>query len=190
MEKIPNPNKMSSNSVQRSGFAMNKQRGQHFLENPNIIRAIVEKSCIRPTDVIMEIGPGNGNLTQLLLEQASKVFALEIDNRMVSELIKRFPPSSPLGKKFNLVNGDAMKLKWPFFDMCVANLPYQISSPVTFKLLTHQPSFRCAVVMVQREFAMRLVAQPGSEVSFSSRNNFFVYFFGGTFEPSNEQISS
>jgi 16S rRNA A1518/A1519 N6-dimethyltransferase RsmA/KsgA/DIM1 with predicted DNA glycosylase/AP lyase activity len=52
---------------------MNKTRGQHFLENPNIIRAIVEKSCVRPTDVVFEIGPGNGNLTQLLLEQGKKV---------------------------------------------------------------------------------------------------------------------
>lgn len=56
-----------------------------------------------------------------------------------------------------------MKQKWPFFDMMVANLPYQISSPVTFKLLTHTPAFRCAILMVQREFAMRLVAKPGSE---------------------------
>lgn len=49
------------NVVQKSGFLMNKSRGQHFLENPNIIKSIVEKSCIRPTDVVLEIGPGNGN---------------------------------------------------------------------------------------------------------------------------------
>lgn len=153
----------SSNPVQRSSFMMNKARGQHFLENPNIVRAIVEKSCPRPTDVIMEIGPGNGNMTQLLLEQTSKVYAFEIDTRMISELLKRFPPSTPIGRKLNIVQGDAMKKKWPFFDMMVANLPYQISSPVVFKLLTHTPSFRCAVLMVQREFAMRLVAKPGTE---------------------------
>jgi 18S rRNA (adenine1779-N6/adenine1780-N6)-dimethyltransferase len=153
----------TSNPVQRSSFMMNKARGQHFLENPNIVRAIVEKSCPRSTDVIMEIGPGNGNMTQLLLEQTSKLYAFEIDTRMISELLKRFPPSSPLGKKLNIVQGDAMKQKWPFFDMMVANLPYQISSPVVFKLLTHTPAFRCAVLMVQREFAMRLVAKPGTE---------------------------
>lgn len=142
---------------------MNKARGQHFLENANIVRAIVEKSCVRPTDVIMEIGPGNGNMTQLLLEQSSKVYAFEIDTRMISELLKRFPPGTHLGKRMNIVQGDAMKQKWPFFDMMVANLPYQISSPVVFKLLTHTPAFRCAVLMVQREFAMRLVAKPGTE---------------------------
>lgn len=154
----------SSNPVQRSSFMMNKARGQHFLENANVIRAIVEKSCVRSTDVIMEIGPGNGNMTQLLLEQSSKVFAFEIDTRMISELLKRFSPGSPLGRKLNIVQGDAMKQKWPFFDMMVANLPYQISSPVTFKLLTHTPAFRCAILMVQREFAMRLVAKPGTDV--------------------------
>ncbi len=164
MDRSGKPANKPSNPVQRSSFMMNKARGQHFLENANIIRAIVDKSCVRPTDVIMEIGPGNGNMTQLLLEQASKVFAFEIDTRMISELLKRFPQGTPLGRKLHIVQGDAMKQKWPFFDMMVANLPYQISSPVTFKLLTHSPSFRCAVLMVQREFAMRLVARPGSDV--------------------------
>ena len=63
----------TSNPVQRTSFLMNKTRGQHFLENPNIIRQIVEKAHVRSTDVLLEIGPGNGNMTQLMLEQASKV---------------------------------------------------------------------------------------------------------------------
>ena len=54
-----------------------------------------------------------------------------------------------------------MKLDLPYFDLCVANIPYQISSPLTFKLLAHRPAFRAAVIMYQQEFAMRLVAQPG-----------------------------
>ncbi|MFS7927150.1 putative 18S rRNA (adenine(1779)-N(6)/adenine(1780)-N(6))-dimethyltransferase [Helianthus anomalus] len=54
-----------------------------------------------------------------------------------------------------------LKCDLPYFDICVANIPYQISSPLTFKLLNHRPVFRCAVIMFQREFAMRLVAQPG-----------------------------
>jgi 16S rRNA A1518/A1519 N6-dimethyltransferase RsmA/KsgA/DIM1 with predicted DNA glycosylase/AP lyase activity len=66
---------------------MNKTRGQHFLENPNIIRAIVEKSCVRPTDVLFEIGPGNGNLTQLLLEQGKKVRFFEILEDLLSRLL-------------------------------------------------------------------------------------------------------
>lgn len=57
-----------------------------------------------------------------------------------------------------------LKTELPYFDICVANIPYQISSPLTFKLLNYQPAFRCAIIMFQREFAMRLVAQPGDKL--------------------------
>lgn len=60
-----------------------------------------------------------------------------------------------------VIQGDVLKCDLPYFDICVANIPYQISSPLTFKLLAHRPLFRCAVIMFQREFAMRLVAKPG-----------------------------
>lgn len=60
-----------------------------------------------------------------------------------------------------VIQGDVLKCDLPYFDICVANIPYQISSPLTFKLLSHRPLFRCAVIMFQREFAMRLVANPG-----------------------------
>lgn len=63
-----------------------------------------------------------------------------------------------------VIQGDVLKTELPRFDICVANIPYQISSPLTFKLLFHQSSFRCAVIMYQREFAMRLVAQPGDNL--------------------------
>lgn len=149
--------------VEKTALMMNKMRGQHFLENPEIIKSIVQKSALRPTDVVLEIGPGNGNLTKLLLDTAQKVVAIEIDGRMIGELLKRFPNYSDSGRRLTLLRGDAIKTDWPFFDICVANLPYQISSPVIFKLLTHQPRFRCAVVMVQREFALRMIAQPGEE---------------------------
>jgi 18S rRNA (adenine1779-N6/adenine1780-N6)-dimethyltransferase len=62
------------------------------------------------------------------------------------------------------VPGDVLITELPFFDICVANIPYQISSPLVFKLLAHKPVFRCAVLMFQQEFAMRLVAQPGSDL--------------------------
>ncbi len=68
---------------------------------------------------------------------------------MVAELSKRFK-FSEYNHKFTLIPGDAMAIKLPFFDVCVANIPYQISSPLTFKLLSHRPSFRCAVIMFQK----------------------------------------
>jgi 16S rRNA A1518/A1519 N6-dimethyltransferase RsmA/KsgA/DIM1 with predicted DNA glycosylase/AP lyase activity len=70
----------------------------------------------------------------------------------------------PFKSKLDIVIGDILKSELPFFDLCVANLPYQISSPFVFKLLLHRPIFRCAIVMFQREFAQRLVAKPGERL--------------------------
>ncbi len=109
------------------------------------------------------MGPGTGNLTQLLLQQAKKVIAIELDPRMVAELGKRFRYSE-YESKLQIIPGDVLAVKLPFFDICVANIPYQISSPLVFKLLAHRPTFRCAVLMFQKEFADRMVAKPGSEV--------------------------
>ena len=74
------------------------------------------------------------------------------------------PFSFPFQSKLEMLVGDAIKSDLPFFDVCVANVPYQISSPLVFKLLLHRPFFRCAVLMFQREFAQRLVAQPGDKL--------------------------
>ena len=144
-------------------FEFDKSKGQHILKNPMIVKSIIEKSAIRSTDIVLEIGPGTGNLTMGLLEKAKKVIAIELDPRMVAEITKRVK-ASPYAKNFEVICGDVLNIELPFFDICVSNIPYQISSPLVFKLLTHRPLFRCAVLMFQREFAMRLVARPGSEV--------------------------
>ena len=80
---------------------------------------------------------------------------------MVAELSKRFKYSE-YAHKFVLIPGDVLSVELPFFDVCVANIPYQISSPLVFKLLSQKPMFRCAVLMFQKEFAQRLIAKPGS----------------------------
>ena len=143
-------------------FGMQKSKGQHLLKNPMILNEIIAKSGIKPTDTVLEIGPGTGNLTMLLLEAAKKVIAIELDPRMVAQLLKRVGVSE-YQNKLQLIQGDVLKQKLPPFDLCVANIPYQISSPIVFKLLTHKPLFKCAVLLIQREFAMRLVAKPNSE---------------------------
>ena len=143
-------------------FGMQKSKGQHLLKNPMILSEIINKSSIKSTDIVLEIGPGTGNLTMLLLEEAKKVIAIELDPRMVAQLTKRVG-ISPYQNKLQLIQGDVLKQKLPFFDLCVANIPYQISSPIVFKLLSHRPLFRAAVLLIQREFAMRLIAKPGTE---------------------------
>ena len=139
-----------------------KSRGQHFLCNPLIIQAIIDKADIKPTDTVLEIGPGNGALTAKLVEKAKKVIAIELDTRWAAELHKRFGQGG--GSKLTVINQDVLKVDFPYFDICVANLPYQISAPFTNKLLMHRPLFRSAVLMYQREFALRLCAKPGDEL--------------------------
>lgn len=145
------------------GIVFNKDFGQHILKNPLVISSMIEKSAIRPTDIVLEIGPGTGNMTIKLLEKAKKVVACEIDARLVAELQKRVQ-GTEYQSKLQILIGDALKTEFPFFDICVANVPYQISSPLIFKLLLHRPYFRCAVLMLQREFAQRLVAKPGDKL--------------------------
>ncbi|XP_037758815.2 probable dimethyladenosine transferase isoform X5 [Chelonia mydas] len=137
--------------------------GQHILKNPLIVNNIIEKAALRPTDVVLEVGPGTGNLTVKMLEKVKKVIACELDTRLVGELQKRVQGTC-LANKLEIKVGDVLKTDLPFFDTCVANLPYQISSPFVFKLLLHRPFFRCAILMFQREFALRLVAKPGNKL--------------------------
>ncbi|NXY32231.1 DIM1 transferase, partial [Pomatorhinus ruficollis] len=149
--------------VSALGVLFNTGAGQHILKNPLVVNSIIDKAALRRTDVILEVGPGTGNLTVKMLEKVKKVIACEIDPRLVGELQKRVQGTC-LANKLEIKVGDILKTDLPFFDACVANLPYQISSPFVFKLLLHRPFFRCAILMFQREFALRLVAKPGSKL--------------------------
>lgn len=149
--------------ISRQGIQFNKDFGQHILKNPLIIQNMIEKAAIRPTDIVLEIGPGTGNMTMKILENAKKVIACELDPRMVAELQKRVQ-GTPYQFKLQIIVGNVLKTDLPFFDLCIANIPYQISSPLVFKLLLHRPIFRCAILMFQREFAERLVAKPGDKL--------------------------
>lgn len=151
------------NKVYQQALQFKTEHGQHILKNPLVITSLVEKAGLRSTDTVLEIGPGTGNLTVKLLEQVKKVIACEVDPRMVAELQKRVQ-GTPQVSKLHVMVGDVLKTDLPYFDVCVANLPYQISSPFVFKLLLHRPFFRCAVLMFQREFAQRLIAQPGDKL--------------------------
>ncbi|XP_010679368.2 ribosomal RNA small subunit methyltransferase [Beta vulgaris subsp. vulgaris] len=162
--KIRKEKQKASNHFQ-GGIPFHKSKGQHILKNPMLVESIVQKAGIKPTDVILEIGPGTGNLTKKLLEAGKKVVAVEVDPRMVLELKRRFQ-GTPFSNRLEVIQGDVLKCELPFFDICVANIPYQISSPLVFKLLdiNQRQNFRCAIIMFQREFAMRLVAQPGDKL--------------------------
>ena len=142
---------------------MNTTLGQHVLKNPGVAQAIVDKASLKQSDIVLEVGPGSGNLTVKILEQAKKCIAVELDPRMAAEVTKRVQGTS-MQKRLDVVLGDVIKTDpLPYFDVCISNTPYQISSPLVFKLLATQPSPRTCILMFQREFAMRLFAKPGDK---------------------------
>ncbi|EKM52324.1 uncharacterized protein PHACADRAFT_211596 [Phanerochaete carnosa HHB-10118-sp] len=155
-------NDSGESSTARNPIFNTERFGQHILKNPQTADTIVEKANLRPTDKVLEVGPGTGNLTVRILEKAKHVTAVEMDPRMAAELTKRVQ-GKPEQKKLEIMIGDFVKATLPYFDVCISNTPYQISSPLIFRLLSHRPLFRIAILMFQREFAMRLVARPGTE---------------------------
>ncbi|CAN6175525.1 unnamed protein product [Urochloa humidicola] len=143
---------------------LQKQRGQHLLTNPRVLDDIVRHAAIRPGDAVLEVGPGTGNLTaRLLASPAARVAAVEIDPRMAAAVATR-AASLGLAHKLTVTTGDAMEVDFPEFDVCVSNIPYAISSPLVAKLLFGAYRFRTATLLVQREFARRLVGAPGHGV--------------------------
>ncbi|KAF8591695.1 rRNA adenine dimethylase [Ramaria rubella] len=156
--------KESSGSFPSSNPIFNTDRfGQHILKNPLVAQSIVDKANLRPTDKVLEVGPGTGNLTVRILEKAKHVTAVEMDPRMAAELTKRVQ-GKPEQRKLDIIIGDFVKADLPYFDVCISNTPYQISSPLVFRLLSHRPLCRTAILMFQREFALRLVAQPDTQL--------------------------
>ncbi|EDO15295.1 hypothetical protein Kpol_449p12 [Vanderwaltozyma polyspora DSM 70294] len=144
-------------------FKFNTDLGQHILKNPLVAQGIVDKANIKPSDIVLEVGPGTGNLTVRILEQARKVVAVEMDPRMAAELTKRVH-GTPAEKKLEIMLGDFMKTELPYFDICISNTPYQISSPLVFKLINQPRPPRVSILMFQREFALRLLARPGDSL--------------------------
>ncbi|KAL4919032.1 ribosomal RNA adenine dimethylase-domain-containing protein [Aspergillus aurantiobrunneus] len=158
-------------------FKFNTDLGQHILKNGAIADNIVDKANVQPSQTVLEVGPGPGILTTRILEKAKKVVAVEFDARMAAELTKRVQ-GTPQEKKLQIVLGDFIKTdlsKLPQFQVVISNTPYQISSPLIFKLLSMPNPPKMAVLMVQREFALRLIARPGDALY--SRLSVNVQFF-------------
>jgi 16S rRNA (adenine1518-N6/adenine1519-N6)-dimethyltransferase len=149
------------------GIRPTKQRGQNFVHDANTVRRIVKASGITADDVVVEIGPGLGSLTLGLLEVASHVTAVEIDEVLAGLLPSTVADHAPdQAGAFDLVVADAMKvteLPDPQPTALVANLPYNVSVPVLLTFFERFASIRTGLVMVQAEVAHRLAASPGSK---------------------------
>ena len=128
-----------------------KALGQHFLNNEEILDETMRLAEVSPQDHVIEIGPGPGVLTERLLETGCELTSIEIDPEVCGFLRDNFP-------NLELVEGDALKVKWPKANKVVANIPYQISSPL-IDVITRTNSIDYVVILVQEEFAERLVVE-------------------------------
>ena len=162
-DSTPYSKPSAKQAAAHSIFKMDKDLGQHLLKNPGVAAAIVQKAHLKQSDHVLEVGPGTGNLTVLILKAAKAVTAVEMDPRMAAELTKRVQ-GTPEGKRLKVMLGDVIKTELPRFDVCISNTPYQISSPLVFKLLSLPNPPRSCILMFQREFAMRLFAKPGEKL--------------------------
>lgn len=147
----------------------NKSLGQNFLIDDNVIESIIESSEIEKEDLIIEIGPGLGVLTDRLLKKSDNVVVIELDKRMISILKNRFY----LNKNLEIINDDVLKVDLEELIKnkkqqnkinkvkIVANLPYYISTPIIMKLLENRLEISEIIVMVQKEVAERLSAKTG-----------------------------
>lgn len=151
----------------------NKSLGQNFLIEDSIINETVESAQISKDDLVVEIGPGLGTLTSKLLEKAKKVIAIELDNRMLNILKERFS----LYDNFEIIHEDVLKVNLKNIIeiekrengiekvKIVANLPYYITTPIIMKLLEDKLDIESITVMVQKEVAKRLTANPGEKLA-------------------------
>ena len=157
--------------MKKYNIKANKNLGQNFLINEEVVKNIVGCSNIEKEDLVIEIGPGLGTLTKYLLEKAGKVICIELDTKMLQILEDRFS----LYNNFELINNDVLKV-----DLknriekektegkiknvkIVANLQYYITTPIIMKLLEEELELESITVMIQKEVADRLIATPGEK---------------------------
>ncbi|QNQ80968.1 16S rRNA (adenine(1518)-N(6)/adenine(1519)-N(6))-dimethyltransferase RsmA [Lactobacillus sp. PV034] len=159
--------------VNRYLMRTKKNLGQNFLVDIPAIKGIVAAADIKPGDQVIEIGPGIGSLTEQLLLAGAKVLAYEVDKDLPEILHNELPQTidgEPLADRFKLVMKDVLKANFKedtagFLDLnqpvkIVANLPYYITTPIIFDLIDSKLSFTSLTLMMQKEVADRLVAQP------------------------------
>jgi len=125
---------------------------QHFLRDPEIATHIVDLAGIRPGDRVLEIGPGHGELSELIIQRGARLTAIEIDTELAELLRCSFADAE-------IIAGDATKVEWPPCDIIISNMPYHVTTPLIMRVLDHD--YKYAVLTLQEEYAERMVAPPG-----------------------------
>lgn len=156
-----------------AGISPTKKFGQNFVIDPGTVRRIVREAGVQPTDHVLEVGPGLGSLTLAILETGARMTAVEIDPPVAERLprtVAEFMPDA--ADRLRVVNADALTLtpqSLPDFNgddrfVLVANLPYNVATPIVLTLLERFANLDTFLVMVQKEVADRLAAQPGTKI--------------------------
>jgi len=151
--------------VKKYNFHFSKSLGQNFLVDPSVLKDIVEGSEINEEDHVIEIGPGVGTLTRELLNKAKKVTAIELDSQLIPILQKELGQN----EKFTLIHKDALKVNFNELISIdesvklVANLPYYVTTPIIVNLLNEGYKFKSLTIMIQKEVAERINANPGTK---------------------------
>lgn len=156
--------------LKNNEIKLNKNLGQNYLIDDFKRKKIISYGNLNKEDTVLEIGPGIGTLTVELAKKAKKVIAIEQDNTIFNILKERLANENITNVE--LINNDAIKVNFPKFNKIIANLPYQISSPITFKFLEY--NFDLAILMYQKEFAERMVGEVGTKKY--SRLSAMLYF--------------
>jgi len=163
-QSLPLLNIFMDHTSQRSNqdYRLKKSLGQHFLNDENVCRKIVDQLSHKPGMSLLEVGPGGGAITKYLIMWPETTYkAIEIDEEKVVYLNKTFPQIQ--GK---IIQEDILQAKMPFegqFSL-IGNFPYNISSPILFKVLEWEPNVDEVIGMFQKEVALRIASGPGSKV--------------------------
>jgi 16S rRNA (adenine1518-N6/adenine1519-N6)-dimethyltransferase len=155
---------MTRKKTRRSpGSFRRKRLGQHFLVDRSAIEWVVRVADVAPEEVVLEVGPGRGDLTMLLARKSRKVIAIEIDSTLTDRVIER---AKPVGN-VEVIHGDALKIDLEEIGRrtgkklkIVANLPYRVSTPLLMRFLSLRHLFSSMFLMLQKEVALRIVAKP------------------------------
>ena len=148
----------------KSSFRPTKKLGQNFLKDTNVIDRIIDSAKLNSNDLVIEVGPGKGALTGRIASLVNKIYAIEKDNFLFDELNKKYAAVNNL----EIINEDCLKTDFQSFGKnsevkFIANLPYNITSPVLSKLTENRSIFSNIIIMIQKEVGNRIASKPGNK---------------------------
>jgi len=170
--------------LKQHNLVLKKSYGQNFLIDTNVLKKIVNFADLKKDDVILEVGPGIGSLTEILIPRIKKIICVELDKNVAAVFKKIF--ASETSRKIILITEDAMKLN--YYDICqkydinkfVSNLPYNIAAPLILRILNQTDKIKDFYVTIQKDIAERILAKPGDRNynAFTVKLNYYASFIG------------